>query len=131
LFSKTKELLNADAWIHTIESKFALVTLPCSEANKARFVVQELRGTARIWWDNYFAMLPMDHVVTWDEFKNVFRAHHIPEGLMERKLNEFLALTQGTRTVLQYAQAFNKLSRYTGYHADSDCQETGSFPQRS
>jgi hypothetical protein len=28
---------------------------------------------------------------------------------MDRKLNEFLALTQGNRTVLQYAQAFNDL----------------------
>jgi hypothetical protein len=43
------------------------------------------------------------HVVTWEEFKATFRAHHIPEGLIERKLNEFLALTQGNRTVLQYA----------------------------
>jgi hypothetical protein len=75
-------------------------SLPCSEANKARFAAQQLRGTARIWWDNYFAMLSADHVVTWDEFKNAFRAHHILEGLMERKLNESLALTQGTRTVL-------------------------------
>jgi hypothetical protein len=72
---------------------FVLLTLPCSEANKARFAVQQLRGTARIWWDNYFAMLPADHVVSWVEFKNVVQAHHIPKGLMERKLNEFLALT--------------------------------------
>jgi len=48
-------------------------------------------------------MLLADHVVTWDEFRVAFRAHHISEGLMERKLNEFLALTQGTRTVSQYA----------------------------
>jgi hypothetical protein len=116
LFNKMEEPLDADAWIHTIESKFALLTLPCFEANKARFAMQQLHGTARIWWDNYFAMLPADHVVTWDEFKNAFRAHHIPEGLMERKLNEFLALTQGTHTVLQYAQAFNNLAQYAGYH---------------
>jgi hypothetical protein len=45
-------------------------------------------------------MLPADHVVTWEEFKNAFGDHHIPEGLMERMLDEFLALTQGTRTVL-------------------------------
>jgi hypothetical protein len=44
------------------------------------------------------------------------RAHHIPEGLIGRKLNEFLALTQGTRTVMQYAQAFNYLCQYAGYH---------------
>jgi hypothetical protein len=41
-------------------------------------------------------MQPNGHVISWEEFRNTFRAHHIPEGLMERKLNEFLALTQGT-----------------------------------
>ena len=102
-----EEPLDAEAWIKTIESKFDLLTVPCSEANKARFAAQQLRGSARLWWDHYKGMLPADHVVTWDEFKTAFRAHHIPEGLMDRKLNAFLALTQGTRTVMQYAQAFN------------------------
>jgi hypothetical protein len=119
--------LDVDTWIRTIESKFALLILPFSEANKARFSTQQLRSTTHIWWDNYFSMLLVDHVVTWDEFKNAFRAHHIPEGLMERKLNEFLALTQGTRTVLQYAQAFNNLSQYAGYHADSDAKKHDHF----
>jgi hypothetical protein len=48
-------------------------------------------------------MLPTDHAVTWEELKTTFRGHHIPAGILDRKLNEFLALTQGTRTVLQYA----------------------------
>ena len=109
LFNWTEEPLDADAWLRTIESKFSLLTVPCSEANKARFTAQQLRGSARLWWDHHTEMLPADHVVTWDEFKNAFRAHHIPEGLLDRKLNEFLALTQGTRTVVQYAQAFNHL----------------------
>jgi hypothetical protein len=65
-------------------------------------------------------MLPTDHVVTWEEFKTAFRGHHIPAGILDRKLNEFLALTQGTHTVLQYAQSFNDLCQYVGYHADSD-----------
>ena len=65
-------------------------------------------------------MLPADHVVNWNEFKNTFRAHHIPAGLPDRKLNEFLALTQGTRTMLQYAQTFNHLCQYAIYHADTD-----------
>jgi hypothetical protein len=51
-------------------------------------------------------MQPAGHVVTWDEFRTTFRAHHISEGLIERNLNEFLNLTQGTRTVMQYAQVF-------------------------
>jgi hypothetical protein len=65
-------------------------------------------------------MQPDGHVVEWREFKAAFRGHHIPAGLMDRKLNEFLALTQGNRTVLQYAQAFNDLCQYAGYHADTD-----------
>jgi hypothetical protein len=48
---------------------------------------------------------------------------------MERKLNEFLALTQGTRTVLQYAQAFNHLCQYAGYHTNSDTKKQDRFHQ--
>jgi hypothetical protein len=54
-------------------------------------------------------MLPTGHEVSWEEFKTAFRGHHIPAGILDSKLNEFLALNQGTRTVLQYAQAFNDL----------------------
>jgi hypothetical protein len=72
-------------------------------------------------------MQPADHIVTWDEFRTAFRAHHIPEGLIERKLNEFLNLTQGTRTVMQYAQVFNHLCQYVGYHADSDACKRDHF----
>jgi hypothetical protein len=56
-------------------------------------------------------MLPADREVSWEEFKTAFRGHHIPTGILDRKLNEFLALNQGIRTVLQYAQAFNDLRR--------------------
>jgi predicted PolB exonuclease-like 3'-5' exonuclease len=44
-----------------------------------------------------------------------------------RKLNEFLALAQGNRTVLQYAQAFNDLCQYAGYHADTDEKKRDGF----
>ena len=121
------EPLDADAWIRTIESKFSLLTTPCSAANKTHYAVQQLRGLARMWWDHYHGMLPADHVVNWDEFKNAFRAHHIPAGLLDRKLNEFLALTQGTQTVLQYAQAFNHLCQYAGHHADTDTKKRERF----
>jgi hypothetical protein len=96
-FSKAEEPLDADAWLHIIESKFALLTVPCADSSKASFAAQQLRGAARIWWDNFNAMQTADHVITWDEFRAAFRAHYIPEGLLERKLNEFLALTQGNQ----------------------------------
>ena len=61
------------------------------------------------------------------KFRNAFRSHHIPDGLIERKLNEFLALNQGTRTVLQYAQVFNHLCQYAGHHADTDAKKRDHF----
>jgi hypothetical protein len=52
-------------------------------------------------------MQPAGHEVTWVEFKQAFKDHHIPKGLMDRKMRELLALKQGTDTVYQYAQKFN------------------------
>jgi hypothetical protein len=72
-------------------------------------------------------MQPVDHVVEWGEFKAAFRGHYILAGIMDHKLNEFLALTQGNRTVMQYAQAFNDLCQYTGYHADTDEKKRDRF----
>ncbi|XP_072149504.1 uncharacterized protein [Setaria viridis] len=126
-FHKTEDPLDADAWVRTIESKFELLTTPCPDQNKVQFAAQQLRGSARLWWDHYHAMLPADHAVSWNEFKTVFRGNHIPKGLLERKLNEFLALTQGSRDVLHYAQAFNDLCRYAGYHADTDEKKRDRF----
>jgi hypothetical protein len=43
------------------------------------------------------------HAVTWTEFKQAFKSHHIPKGLMDRKMRELLALKQGSDTVYHYA----------------------------
>jgi hypothetical protein len=90
-------------WLRVVYSKFLLLTAAFPDVTKARFAAQQLRGPARTWWDHFLAMLPTDHVVTWAEFKTAFRGHHNPIGILDCKLNEFLALTQGTRIVLQYA----------------------------
>jgi hypothetical protein len=63
-FSKAEEPLDADAWLHTIESKFALLTIPCADSSKAHFAAQQLRDAARIWWDNHCAMQPDGHVIS-------------------------------------------------------------------
>jgi hypothetical protein len=76
-------------------------------------------------------MQPVDHEVEWREFKAAFRGHHIPAGIMDRKLKEFLALTHGNRTVLQYAQAFNDLCQYARYHADTDEKKRDRFRRGS
>jgi hypothetical protein len=127
LFTKTEDPLDADVWLRVVESKFPLLTGDCPDDTKARFAMQQLRGPARTWWDHFRAMLPTGHEVSWEEFKTACRGHHIPAGILDRKLYEFLALNQGTHMVLQYAQAFNDLCHYVGYHADSDEKKRDRF----
>ena len=127
LFTQIEDPLDADAWLHTMESKFALLVGDCSEANMAKFAAQQLRGPAQLWWKNYTVLLQDNHVVTWTNFHTAFRAHHIPKGLMGWKLNEFLALTQGSRIVSEYAHLFNNLSQYASYHMDSDPKKQDRF----
>jgi hypothetical protein len=94
LFTKAEDLLDTNVWLRVVESKFSLLMGACPDDTKTRFAARQLHGPARTWWDHFRAILPADH---------------IPVGILDRKLNEFLALTQGTRTMLQYAQAFNDL----------------------
>jgi hypothetical protein len=74
-------------------------------------------------------MFPAGTQFTWAEFKNAFITHHIPAGVIRRKLTEFLALKQGNNSVLQYSQAFNTLAQYAGYHVDTDEKKQACFRQ--
>jgi hypothetical protein len=112
LFTKVEDPLDPGMWLRVVESKFSLLTGACPDDTKTRFVAQQFRGPVRTWWDHFRAMLPTDHEVAWEEFKTAFRGHHIPAGILDCMLNVFLALTQGTHTVLQYAQAYNNLCQY-------------------
>jgi hypothetical protein len=127
LFTRAEDPLNADVWLRVVESKFPLLNGDCSDVTKVRFATQQLCGPVRTWWDHFLAMQLVDHVVEWGEFKAAFRGHHIQAGIMDRKLNEFLALTQGGRTVLQYAQAFNDLCQYADFHANTDEKKRDRF----
>ena len=63
LFHKADEPLEADSWLRTIESKFTLH--PYNDGDKARLAAQQLRCSARTWWDNHVAMFPEGIRFTW------------------------------------------------------------------
>jgi hypothetical protein len=72
-------------------------------------------------------MIPAGHQITWAEFKRAFKEHHIPKGLMDRKMKELLALKKGSNTVYEYAKKFNALCKYGGHHVDSDAKKIEHF----
>jgi hypothetical protein len=97
-FSKVEGPLKAEAWIKAIEAKFSAFVMPCSEENKANFAALQLRGEALMWL-HHFKSMQQGCAVTWNDFKQAFKSHHIPKGLMDRKMRELLALRQGSDTV--------------------------------
>jgi hypothetical protein len=91
------------------------------------FAAQQLRGAAGAWWENHLTTQPAGHRVTWAEFREAFRAHFIPEGIMIRKLEEFLALKQGDQSVMQYVGKFNHLSQYAADQINLNWKKQACF----
>jgi hypothetical protein len=83
-FAEVTDLVEVDNWLRIIESKFGL--LQYTEFQKTLFTSQQLHGPTSAWWANFTATIQDGHQVWWVEFRTTFRGHHIPTGLMARKL---------------------------------------------
>jgi hypothetical protein len=118
VFADATDPLEADSWLHTMESKLGL--LRCTENQKPLYAAQQLRGSVGAWWASNITDLPIDHHVLWGEFCTAFRAHHLSMGLLRTKLKEFLDLEQGNHGVFDYTRQFNTLAQYGSYHVDTD-----------
>jgi hypothetical protein len=58
--------------------------------------------------------------VQWAEFRDAFRAQHIPAGIMKSKHREFIDLQQGNQSVYVYSKMFNHLAQYALEQVDTD-----------
>ena len=110
VFRCSSEPLDADDWLRSLERK--LETAHVAPGDRVLFATHFLEGAALQWWENFVAMQPVGHVVTWQEFYDDFRGYHIPDQLMERKREEFCNLTQGKMSVHEYRIEFTRLARY-------------------
>jgi hypothetical protein len=124
-FAEAGEPFEADHWLHTIESKFGL--LRCKEHQKTLFAVQQLLGNAGACWANFTAVLPTNHQVQWDEFREAFRAQHIPAGFILTKHQEFMDLRQGRKSIHDYSKLFNHLAQYALEQVETDEKKKASF----
>jgi hypothetical protein len=57
------------------------------------------------------------------EFKQAFREHYVPGGVLQMKLEEFIRLKQGGDSVMQYLNKFNHLSQYAIDQVDTDLKK--------
>ncbi|GJN03575.1 hypothetical protein PR202_ga21032 [Eleusine coracana subsp. coracana] len=68
-----------------------------------------------------------DQQIAWDDFKNAFRAHYIPTGLIRRKAHEFTTLKQGNGSVEEYCKEFNRLALYALEQVDTPAKRKDHF----
>src|SRR3954468_22758893 len=72
-------------------------------------------------------MRPAGPPTTWNEFCTTFREYHIPQGLMDRKREEFCNHTQGRRSVDEFSPEFIRLARYATEEVSTDSKKQERF----
>lgn len=108
--SRSTEPLQADDWLKAVERKLNIAQ--CNDREKV------LYGSTQLLDPN---------AITWDQFKEAFRAHHVPAGLIKLKKKEFLALKQDSMTVCEYRDKYTQLSRYAPNEVEKDDQKKEHF----
>jgi hypothetical protein len=125
IFREAIEPLDVEEWINTMEDKFRLLRM--TEVLKTEYAAHQLQGPTGIWWKHHRTIFPDHTQITWNEFTKAVCGVYIPSGLFEMKLQEFLVLTQDTKTVTQYLHAFNNLCHYAPDMVDTDIKKIASF----
>ena len=109
-FSNYAEATDTDDWLVDICKHFE-----CSNVRPedfVKFASFQLKDQAVKWFQQYRDSSG-GHVITWDDFRRDFKAHHIPPSVAESKREEFRNLKQGSMSMYQYNIQFQKLARFT------------------
>jgi hypothetical protein len=81
------EPMDVDDWLKTTEKKLKIVQ--CNNREKVLLASHQLVGSIANWWDAYIDAHEEPDNISWNEFKVVFRSHHVPQGVMKLKKKEF------------------------------------------
>jgi hypothetical protein len=109
VFMHAADPLEVDDWLRAVEKQLNIAQ--CDDRQKVLFASGQLQGEALDWWESYEYGHPANApAVTWQEFRENFRAYHILEGMIELKVEEFRSLTQWSLSVAEYRDKFAQLS---------------------
>jgi hypothetical protein len=87
----------AEDWLREMEKKLDLTT--CTDEECVEVAAHQLTGAARAWWDSYCDAHKDSGSISWEEFVEAFREQHMPEGIMDAKVEEFHNISQGSQKV--------------------------------
>jgi hypothetical protein len=125
VFAHSADPMDAEDWLRTVE--WELYTAQCDDMEKVLYGPRLLRGVAQSWWESYVATHANPDTITWEEFRDNFRQHHVLAGLMTVKKLEFLAFKQGPMSVSEYRDRFLQLSCYAPEDVNTDAKRQYRF----
>ncbi|CAA0808820.1 Protochlorophyllide reductase A- chloroplastic, partial [Striga hermonthica] len=100
-----------DEWVQGLEMIFEVMN--CPDRYRMLCAQIQLTGDARLWWNAYWSMRPDEKEgCTWDQFKELIREKYYPSYYRADMERQFLALTQGTRSVDEYEREFTRLGAF-------------------
>jgi hypothetical protein len=108
------EPIDADDWLKSVEKKLQVVQ--CNNHDKVLLASHQLSGPTADWWDAYVEAHEELESINWLEFRAIFCAHHVPQGVIKLKKKEFQDLKQGSL----YVTKFTQLSRCAPHEVDTD-----------
>ena len=114
----------ADQWLKDLERIFDAKTCPAE--NRLAFTVYMLTREAEHWWINTKSIMEeRGEPVTWEVFRGKFLSEYFPDSVRYAKEVEFLQLTQGRKSIADYAEKFKHLSRFYTLSLDEEwrCQK--------
>jgi hypothetical protein len=118
------EPIDANDLLKSIEKKLQVVQ--CNNCEKVLLASHQLSGPAADWWDAYVEAHEEPESINWPEFRVVFNAHHVPQGVIKLK-KEFQDLKHGSMSVNKYVTKFTQLSRYAPSDVDTDENKQDCF----
>jgi hypothetical protein len=114
--------------LKTIEKKLQVVQ--CNNCENVLFALHQLEGPTAYWWDAYVKAHEEPKSINWQEFRNSFRTHHVPFGMIKLKKKEFEDFKQGSMSMNEYVTRFSQLSRYAPDDVDIDEKKQARFLNR-
>ncbi|KAL3749910.1 hypothetical protein ACJRO7_010955 [Eucalyptus globulus] len=125
-FDGKADPLAAERWIKKIDGIFEAEEVP--EDRKVKFATQYQEGEAKFWWDGMKPSLGgRDVIISWEDFKKAFNAQFFPKSFQAKMKGDFVHVSQGDSTVLEYSVRFNQLSRFAEHWVANEEDKADHF----
>jgi hypothetical protein len=116
--SSDDDPIAAEDWLREMEKKLDLTT--CFDEECVAVTTHQLIGATRTWWDSYYHTHADPMHISWEEFAEAFCEHHMPEGVMDAKVEEFHNIFKGSQKIQEYTNRFTRMIRYAPNETDSE-----------